>query len=116
MRKTILLTVAVLSVLGTGWVLIGRAAQSTTTQASPQISNGDYEDPEACIVCHADQGKHFQNTVMGKAFAKPKSEKEIFGCQACHGPAKNHVDSGGGKETIPIRFTKDSRNTVDEKN
>src|SRR5262249_1603421 len=89
---------------------------SNPTSASAQMSNAEYADPEACIVCHADQGKHFQNTVMGKAFAKPKTEKEKLGCQACHGPGKNHVDSGGGKETIPIRFTKDSRNTADEKN
>src|SRR6185369_14440646 len=79
--------------------------------ALPQES-GDYVGTEVCIACHADQGKHFQNTAMGKAFARPKSEKEKLGCEACHGPGRSHAEAGGGKETIAIRFTKDSKNSV----
>src|SRR5438093_4605979 len=30
---------------------------------------GEYAGSDTCVVCHADQGRHFQNTVMGKAFA-----------------------------------------------
>src|SRR5215510_4150317 len=90
--------------------------QSRPATSEPANLNGEYAGSETCIVCHADQGRRFQNTVMGKAFARPKNEKERFGCEACHGPGKAHVEAGGGKDTIPVRFTKDSGNTADEKN
>ena len=90
--------------------------QSKLAQAPAANAGGDYAGSDTCMICHADQGKHFQDTVMGKAFARPKNEKEKLGCEACHGAGKAHVDALGGKETIPVRFTKDSRNTVEEKN
>ena len=90
--------------------------QRRPAQAPPAVNAGDYAGSDTCIVCHADQGKHFQSTVMGKAFARPKNEKQKLGCEACHGPGKAHIEAGGGKDTIPVRFTKDSGNTVDEKN
>src|SRR5262249_9797113 len=77
---------------------------------------GDYAGSGLCVACHADQGTDFQNTIMGKAFGRPKSDKEKLGCESCHGPGRTHIEAGGGKETIPIRFTKDSKNTVEEKN
>ena len=85
-------------------------------QAKSPTSEGDYVGSDVCITCHADQGKHFQSTVMGKAFAHAKNDREKLGCEACHGPGRVHVTSGGGKDTIPIRFTKDSMNTVEERN
>jgi doubled CXXCH domain len=53
---------------------------------------------------------------MGRAFAHPRTDLEKLGCEACHGPGKAHVDAGGAKDAIAIRFTKDSKNTVEEKN
>jgi DmsE family decaheme c-type cytochrome len=96
--------------------MIGRSPSTVATPAPRTQTNGEYAGSDTCVICHSDQGQHFQNTVMGKAFARPKNDKEKLGCESCHGPGKNHVESGGGKETIPIRFAKDSQNTVDEKN
>jgi DmsE family decaheme c-type cytochrome len=94
----------------------GRQQQSATTQTRPERAGEDYAGSEVCIACHADQVKRFQSTMMGRAFAHPKNDKERLGCESCHGPARAHVEAGGSKETIPIRFTKDSRNTPEEKN
>jgi DmsE family decaheme c-type cytochrome len=54
---------------------------------------------------------------MGKVMlGNPRTPLEARGCEACHGPGKAHVEAGGGKDTIPIRFGKDSKNSVAEQN
>ncbi len=90
--------------------------QTRTAPQAPAGNAGDYAGSDMCITCHAEQGKHFSHTVMGKAFARSKNAMEKLGCEACHGPGKAHVEAGGGKETIPVRFARDSRNTVEEQN
>src|SRR5690349_12451502 len=85
-------------------------------KAAPAAGDGDYVGSETCITCHQDQDHRFKNTVMGKAMAHPKTPLEARGCEACHGPGKAHVEAGGGRDTIPVRFTKGSKNTAEEKN
>src|SRR5947209_7372812 len=101
----------VLAVLVPGRV----TAQEQAKPAAQAAASSDYVGSDTCTTCHADQGKHFSATVMGHAFAHPKTEKEKLGCEACHGPGKAHVEAGGTKETI-LRFTRDSKNSSEEKN
>jgi DmsE family decaheme c-type cytochrome len=91
-------------------------APQAKTQPVAAKADGDYVGSETCLACHEDQHKRFNNTVMGKIFAKPRNALEARGCEACHGPGKAHVDAGGGKETIPLRFGEDSRQSADEQN
>ncbi len=101
--------VVLLLCLAAGLAVAGEQPKTAPT-------NSDYVGSDTCIACHEDQNKTFKNTVMGRVFATPHTADEKLGCEACHGPGKAHVDAGGGKETIPIRFTKDSRNSVEEQN
>lgn len=78
--------------------------------------NSDYVGSDTCIACHVDQNNRFKNTAMGKAFANPHTPDEKLGCESCHGPGKAHVDAGGGRDTIPVRFAKDSKTSVEEQN
>ena len=53
---------------------------------------------------------------MGKIFANPRTPEEKLGCESCHGPGKAHVEAGGTKETIPVRFTKAANESADVRN
>jgi len=92
------------------------SAQEKAKTAKTTGTDGDYVGSETCITCHQDQERRFKNTAMGRAFAHPHTPDEAHGCEACHGPGKAHVEAGGGKDTIPIRFGKDSSNSVAEQN
>ncbi len=93
------------------------AGSSQAATPAPASSNaGDYVGSDVCVTCHEDQQRRFRTTVMGRAFEHPRTADEKLGCESCHGPGKAHVEAGGGKETIAVRFTKDSRNTVEEQN
>ena|SRR5215469_7624548 len=110
------LTCAVLTLTaalaGSGQQARAQEAAKPTSQAPP---NTDYIGMDTCLTCHADQGKHFENTIMGHAFAHPRTDLEKLGCEACHGPGRAHAESGGATP-IPVRFKKTSTNTVEEKN
>ncbi len=94
------------------------AAAAKPAAAKPANSgpDGDYVGSDTCTNCHEDAHKRFANTVMGRVFAKQRTPLEARGCEACHGPGKAHVDAGGGKDTIPVRFGDDSPQSADQQN
>jgi DmsE family decaheme c-type cytochrome len=93
------------------------AAEPSSAAAQPAAQpEGDYVGSEVCVTCHADQEKSFVHTIMGNAMAHARTPLEKLRCEACHGPGKTHVEAGGGKDTIPVRFTKDSTTPVEERN
>jgi DmsE family decaheme c-type cytochrome len=110
---------AALLIIVAALALSANAAQDKAKAAMPSAQGtdaGDYVGSDICISCHDDQNRRMKNTVMGKAFAKPHTADEKLGCESCHGPGRVHVEAGGGKDTIPIRYGKDTRNSVEEQN
>ncbi len=105
--------VLVTAILGIVSFSPGQPARAAAAQAG---ASGEYVGRDTCVTCHEDQGKHFDQTTMGKAFAHPRTDEEKRGCETCHGPGKAHVDAGGGKDTIPLRFAKDAKETAEQKN
>ena len=114
-HKRFVLCLAAVMLVALGITRVGIAGESPQAAPAPKVS-GDYVGSDTCITCHEDQNKRFKNTVMGKAFANPHTPDEKLGCESCHGPGKAHVDAGGTKETIPVRYSKDSKNSVEEQN
>src|SRR5690348_9286056 len=116
-----LAALALVLLLVTGATLAGAQTKAKPASAADQAkaapaTNSDYVGSDTCISCHEDQNKRFMNTAMGQAFAKPHTADEKLGCESCHGPGKAHVEAGGSKTTIPVRFGKDSKNSVEELN
>ena len=113
--------VLIMSVLGI--VVVAVSAQSNLASSSPtetaranqtqetgtaakgadSKADGDYVASDTCVTCHADQGRRFNKTTMGKAMARPHTPDEAHGCESCHGPGRTHVEAGGTKDTIPVR-------------
>jgi len=91
---------------------VARAAPTRTTAQG----DGDYVGSETCIACHQDQDRRYKKTIMGKVMARPRTPLEARGCESCHGPGKAHVEAGGTKESIPVRYGKESKNTIEEQN
>src|SRR5262245_6622460 len=100
---TYFLIAFVLAAFGVGVMVTSKTTVAISTATVWPQENTGYIGSETCLICHAEQGQHFEKTVMGKAFARPKNEKEKLGCEACHGPGRAHAEAGGGKETIPVR-------------
>jgi len=92
------------------------AAQEKAKASAAPTADGDYVGSEVCVTCHQDQQHRFKNTVMGKIMEHPRNPIEARGCEACHGPGRSHVEAGGGKDTIPMRFGRDSKNSIAEQN
>lgn len=75
-------------------ILISPARCLATTSA-------DYVGAETCKTCHEDVFKNFETTPHFKT-TLTKRGPEWQGCEACHGPGKAHVESGGDKTKIFI--------------
>src|SRR5262245_17346129 len=71
--------------------------------AAAQTSN--FVGSNACRTCHADVWFNFYKNPHFKSLASGKEPPERTGCESCHGPAKAHVEAGGGKTTIPHAFS-----------
>lgn len=97
-------------------LLASVTAWGQTSPPAPSSGQSEYVGSETCVLCHPDQESRFKRTTMGQIFANPRTPAEKLGCEACHGPGKAHVDAGGGKDTIPLRFAKDANETAERKN
>lgn len=81
-----------------------KAALQQTVQYVRPTDPALYVGSETCKTCHEDMYKtfedtpHFATTMDGKLDAR--KGPEWHGCEACHGPGKEHVDGGGDKTKI----------------
>lgn len=57
----------------------------------------NYAGQDTCLTCHAD--RDYRGTAHARK-ANPKTPAASHGCESCHGPGKEHADSGGDKALI----------------
>lgn len=82
---------------------------SDQTKAGAKTQEKSYQRPtdqslyvgsDTCKTCHEDMYKQFETTRHFATTLDTKGGKEWQGCEACHGPGKEHVEGGGDKAKI----------------
>ena len=69
-------------------------AQKAVPSAPPVLAAG-YIGDDTCVACHEGQGKKLSTTLHGKAVnLRTPSGKPNQACESCHGPGKEHAESG----------------------
>ena len=80
-------------------LLAGPAAAQNPPSAPGYIGN------QICGDCHADIYKSFYKNPHFKSIASGKETPQHTGCEGCHGGGQDHVNAGGGADTIPRAFS-----------
>jgi DmsE family decaheme c-type cytochrome len=88
-------------------------------QSPHEIDASAYVGSETCKTCHEDlpsKGfyKTFEDSPHFVTTLDTKNGPERHGCEACHGPGKEHVEGGGDKAKI-FRFKNASAKEISER-
>src|SRR5438105_11827421 len=66
--------------------------------APAQTQAPQYVGSDACVACHEDVAGKIADSAHGKLAEESAPARR--GCEACHGPGSNHVNSGGDKSLL----------------
>ena len=77
-----------------------RASQLASSPAANQFVGS-----AACNGCHTELSNSFYKNPHNKSVVSGKEPPENTGCEGCHGPGNNHIESFGARGTI-VSFTK----------
>lgn len=93
------------------------AAKSTASgKASGPMASG-YAGSAACADCHKKEMAQFASTAKGTLLlSHPRDKHEALGCELCHGPSKQHAESGGDERGDMTVFSRKSPTPVAERN
>ena len=69
-----------------------------------QQANSPYVGTKTCEECHKQGYRRFSLTKMAKVFFDaPRNDLEAKGCEACHGPGREHVDAARAHDSARER-------------
>jgi DmsE family decaheme c-type cytochrome len=84
-------------------LLVGNVARAGNEKEgrgnAPAVESASYLGSDTCKTCHEQIYKKFEATPHWKTTLK-RHEGEAEGCEACHGPGRAHLESGGDKTKI----------------
>jgi DmsE family decaheme c-type cytochrome len=98
-------------------LIASRSAPAQQAAKPAQSAPPGYAGSASCIDCHKKDVGDFMGTPMGKVLLQhPRDSKEQLGCESCHGPGKQHAESGGEERGALVYFSKKTKTPVAERN
>lgn len=88
-------------------------SSAAETAQTPVAADDKYVGSETCAACHDEQFKRVSATRHGELHKTAAWKDKVTGCEACHGPGKDHVEAGGDKSKI-ISFKSMNAKAVSE--
>lgn len=81
------------------------APAEQTAQSAPTTDSSQYVGSETCKSCHEDMPvkgfyRSFEDSPHFVTTLDTRKRPQWHGCEACHGPGKEHVEGGGDKTKI----------------
>lgn len=104
------------------WLLVAALVACAARPAAAQQQQGEavragYAGTAACLECHKKDVGDFPQSPMGRVMlAHPRTEHEKAGCETCHGPGKQHAESGGDERGALVSFDRKSPTPVAARN
>lgn len=105
------------------WIVIGLVSPPLGSSASELPATAElvagfdqddrYVGSETCKGCHESQFNAVAETTHGKLGERAAWKDKVVGCEACHGPGKEHVE-GGGDVTKIKKFSEMDTKAVSE--
>lgn len=102
-------------VLLSAWIVMGTFSKVTGTSEVETVNAAadDYIGSDSCKDCHEDVFKSFSDTKHAKIVKLDSWKGKAQGCESCHGPGREHFESGGDKTKI-ISFKNKNTKQVSE--
>jgi len=82
-------------ILGLALLFTACVTTSFVTLNPPQVADSYFVGSQACADCHEGMVNDFAGAAHADLIAEGFETPGSLGCEACHGPGGNHVDSGG---------------------
>src|SRR5690242_685500 len=107
MRQSLgFISLLVAALVARGPRLSAQAAPTQTGKPAATKLPAGYAGSAECVQCHRAAAAQFASTNKGKLFLEhPKDEHQALGCETCHGPSKEHAQSGGEERGALIAFS-----------
>src|SRR5262245_31491193 len=99
MRVPKIMIVIIFCLLSAAPLIAESVALQKAGSAVPPSNTDQYMGSDTCAECHADLAAKFKVTAH-RRILNGQGPPDLHGCEACHGPAKKHVEYYQGAQRL----------------